>query len=266
MATIKINSEGPEVLKLTKLLKQINLWPDKPTSKFNSDVRQAVKVFQSRMFDSRGRPLEPDGVVGPLTWWALETKDASKVFEDMHLESFYDMPQCTDRIGVHALRFAIGEMKKGAGEEGGNNMGPFVAKYHKMSTDKLSQVKYAWCAAFVSYCFSKAAADQNRTMPFKYTGGAQNILNQARANNKYIFKPSDTKDAASGHDVPEPGDVVVWKRGSQAWQGHVGIVHSVKDGILFVIEGNRGPYPSKVAVYDYTLSRMENLLGVIRFE
>lgn len=265
--TIRINDSGPSVVKLTKRLKEIGLWLDKPTDKFDSAVRQAVKVFQSRMFDSRGRPLEPDGIVGPLTWWALETEDATAVFDSMCLSNFYEVPEKGgSTIGRAALKVAIEEMTKGAGEEGGNNMGPFVAKYHRMPEERSNKLKYAWCAAFVSFCFSKASSRLNRSMPFKYTGGAQNILNQAKANNKYVFKPGDSYNEDLNLDIPQPGDVVVWKRGSKAWQGHVGIVHSVSDGIMYVVEGNRGPYPSKVAVYDYTISKMENLLGLIRFE
>lgn len=267
METIRINSKGPLVTKLTKRLIELGLYIGSPTNVFDTNVRQAVKVFQSHMFDSRGRPLEPDGVVGPLSWWALEAEDATDIFEDMDLDRFRTMPSCGGtEIGREALKVALEEMSKGSGEEGGNNQGPFVAKYHKISVERAKVKKWAWCAAFTSFCFAKGSERLNRLMPFKYTGGAQNILNQAKANKKYVFKPGCVIDEKAGTDIPQPGDVVVWKRGSQAWQGHVGIVHSIENGIMYVVEGNRGPYPSRVAVYDYVISRMENLLGVIRFE
>jgi hypothetical protein len=42
------------------------------------------------------------------------------------------------------------------------------------------------------------------------------------------------------------------------WQGHVGLVHQVKDGMLYTIEGNRSP---RVQGFSYVLSRMDKLLG-----
>jgi len=42
------------------------------------------------------------------------------------------------------------------------------------------------------------------------------------------------------------------------WQGHIGLVHSVKDGMLYTIEGNRSP---RVQGFSYVLSRVEQLLG-----
>lgn len=267
MVIIKIKSKGQEVVKLTKLLKEHGLWLGKSTDKFDSAVRQAVKVFQSSTFDSRGRPLEPDGIVGPLTWWALEATDATEVFEVMKPEDFYDIPaDAPPGLGREALKVAIAELKKGAGETAEDFPGPFVAKYHRVTTERAAKLDHSWSASFVSFCFRKAAAQQNRIMPFKYTLGAQNILNQARANDKYVFRPSDEQNLPEGLDIPQPGDVVIWKRGSKAWQGHAGIVHSLAHGILYVIEGNRGPFPSKVAVFDYTTSRMENILSVIRYE
>jgi len=63
---------------------------------------------------------------------------------------------------------------------------------------------------------------------------------------------------------PQPGDLVVWSRGSPSGPlGHVGIV-SKRDGEeIETLEGNRG---SKVAFYKYNLGKMPRLLGFIRIE
>jgi len=260
MTTLKIGDKGPEVFKLTKKLTEMGLLKE-ATNEFDSTVRRAVKVFQSRMIDSRGKPLEVDGIVGALTLWAIYQTDCTVLFDKMVVDDFKNMPPIESGgspIGRAALKVALEELSKGAGEVGGNNSGPFVAKYHKMSVEAANKAKYAWCAAFVSFCFNKAAVNTNLKMPFKYTGGAQNILNQAKDNSQAIVFRTGERD-------PEPGDVVVWKRGSEAWMGHTGIVYDYHDGILYVVEGNRGPFPSRVMVFDYVSSRMDTLLGVIRW-
>jgi hypothetical protein len=259
MTTLKMKSKGPAVTELTKKLVSIGLL-DNPTSEYDTDVRAAVKIFQSRMIDSRGRPLTVDGIAGPLTMWALNQTDCTELFDRMAKENkFHSVPETGGtHIGRAALAVAISEMLKGAGEEEANNAGPFVAKYHRISEKNALDKKYAWCAAFVSFCFKKGADKEGLRMPFAYTGGAQNILNQAKAKKLHVYSIDD--------EIPQPGDVAVWKRGSQAWQGHVGIVHHVENGIMYVIEGNRGPFPSRVAVFDYVMGNMTTLLGMVRFE
>jgi hypothetical protein len=145
--------------------------------------------------------------------------------------------------GRAGLATAIDELKAGAGEVGGDNRGPFVRKY----LNGMVEEGNSWCAAFVSWCFSQNAAG----MPFPYTVGARRILTE--------FKKRDwAHEPQSGYE-PQPGDVVVWWREKLAgWQGHVGLVHQLRDGMLYTIEGNRSP---RVQGFSYVFSRMEKLLG-----
>ncbi|MCU1325513.1 MAG: putative peptidoglycan-binding protein, partial [Bryobacterales bacterium] len=58
---------------------------------------------------------------------------------------------------------------------------------------------------------------------------------------------------------PLPGDLVFWWRESlNGPKGHVGMVHQLKDGMLYTIEGNRS---STVQGFSYVASRMDKLLG-----
>ena len=41
-------------------------------------------------------------------------------------------------------------------------------------------------------------------------------------------------------------------------KGHVGLVHQLRDGFLYTIEGNKSP---KVHGFSYVFSRMDKLLG-----
>ena len=60
----------------------------------------------------------------------------------------------------------------------------------------------------------------------------------------------------------QPGDLVFWWRDQpSSWKGHVALVHSVTDGILYTVEGNKGGFPAPVKIFDYVLARMECLLG-----
>jgi hypothetical protein len=126
---------------------------------------------------------------------------------------------------------------------GDDNRGPFVRKY----LNGLGEEGDNWCAGFVSWCFSPTEAE----VPFKYSVGARNLLNQ--------FKRKGWAHAPGSDYQPLPGDIVVWWRErADGWLGHVGLVHQIKDGMLYTIEGNKGP---KVQGFSYVKSRMDKLLG-----
>ena len=63
---LKLGSVHQSVLELQQLLSQ-RLRPIPLTGQFDYETEVAVKSFQSRMF------LEPNGIVGPLTWQVLYT-------------------------------------------------------------------------------------------------------------------------------------------------------------------------------------------------
>ena len=89
-----------------------------------------------------------------------------------------------------------------------------------------------------------------RAMPFVYCPGAIALLKD--------FKDKGMGYAPnSGYD-PKPGDIVVWWREKLiGWKGHVGLVHQLKDGMLYTIEGNKSP---NVQGFSYVFSRMDKLL------
>lgn len=259
MTVFKKGHSGDKILEITKHLVDYGVL-DEPKDLFDAEVARAVRAFQSKMVDSRGRPLEVDSKVGKLTLWALENDDHTSAFSPVP-DSFYDildnLNQCL--IGHMALKFGLEEMRKGARELIGNNRGEFVAKYHRVDPSALDD-DWAWCAAFVSWCVKQASDSLDMDMPFKYTGGARDILNQA----KKATTPAYVVDTKDGGE-PRTGDLVVWYRDKLAgWKGHVGIVHSFENGILYVLEGNRGRFPAPVRVYDYVWGRMPKLLGIVR--
>lgn len=214
---------------------------------FDTATVNAVKAFQSQNLDQHGQPLVVDGQAGPLTQWSLA-----------HPKPFIETPTAVDyttmpatggsAIGRAALAAAIGEIRQGAGEVGGDNRGPFVAKY--FAPVGLGDGD-SWCAAFVSWCFLQASGGNKGAMPFPYTVGARGVLAE--------FKKRGRAQAPDSGYVPVPGDIVVWWRVNlTGWKGHIGLVHSVQDGMLYTIEGNHSP---RVQGFSYVLSRVDKLLG-----
>ncbi|MCG6122909.1 MAG: CHAP domain-containing protein [Microvirga sp.] len=215
------------------------------TDVFDARLDRTVRAFQTQNLDPRGEPLVVDGIVGPLTRFAIDAalgaRDALAVVdEDEPLSPFGDV----------ALSVAREEAARGAGEAAGNNRGADIRAY----LDGRATEGSDWCAGFVSWCHREGARRLGRAMPFRYSLGARDIRNQFRERG-WDYSPS------AAHP-PRPGDIVVWWRGAvSGWQGHIGLVERCVDGILTTIEGNRGPFPSRVSRYRYVLGRMERLLG-----
>lgn len=124
---LREGSRGTAVLKLTRILKRRGHLESTRHS-FNRAVRRAVEEFQARHVDELGRPLVADGVVGPLTWWALENE--IEVLAPPVGVDFASMPaRGGSPRGRAALKTGIDEMKAGSREIGGNNSGRFIKKY-----------------------------------------------------------------------------------------------------------------------------------------
>jgi hypothetical protein len=243
---LKAGASGAVVRELTRRLVERGYLP-RAGAEFDAEVRSAVLGFQARHVDPRGRPLVVDGVVGPLTWWALEHPRNPAVLNEPVSGDLTRLPAHGGSArGRAALRVALAEMAAGAREEQRDNDGPWVRKY----LNGVVPPPANWCAGFVSWCFAQHADG----VPFRYSVGARDIRDQFR-------RKGWAYDLASG-TTPEPGDIIVWWRGQpQGWMGHIGFVHHVADGIVYTIEGNKGGYPARVRPFDYVLSRIDKLLG-----
>lgn len=245
-AILRKGDSGEEVGELGALLVRRGFL-DAAGDVFDTEVQRAVKGFQARHVDSRGRPLVVDGVVGPLTWWALEHPDNSAVLATPQAEAWLTLPASGGSArGRFALAAALQEMAAGAREVGGNNAGPWVGKY----LDGIVAPPANWCAAFVSWCF----AQHPEGPPFRYSLGARDIREQFRRRG-WTYQSGDGT-------TPEAGDIVVWWRGQpEGWMGHIGLVHHCEHGILYTVEGNKGGFPAPVRLFDYVIGRIVRLLG-----
>ena len=173
--------------------------------------------------------LEPDGKCGPNTQQSI-------------IDSIFEDDGDVGPLAAAALDVARREI--GHGEEGGNNSGQFVARYHRIEDDGDDDDDGSWCAAFVSYCFEEGAKALGIEMPFKRSGGAKKLFGNIAVAGKTV-------------EDPKPGDVICWDRGTPgSWQGHIEIVESVSDGVLHTICGNVGAYPAKVKRLSYDLNEL----------
>ena len=125
---------------------------------------------------------------------------------------------------------ATGLLEVGNGESLANNKGPDLVRYGAIPGEP-------WCAAFVDYCFAHACYAAKIKHEIKRSLNAKRLGKNIGAIGRIFHEPEWT----------EPGDVVVWHRGLNPFSGHIGLVlSSDKDGIVTTIEGNVGPFPSKV--------------------
>ncbi|RLE18914.1 MAG: peptidoglycan-binding protein [Acidobacteria bacterium] len=245
MSFLSFGNTGPAVSDLAQLVVHRGFLAASDAGPiFDRRLRQAIKDFQAQHLDSRGRPLVVDGIVGPLTLWALTHPDRP----DLALPTpcISDPPPGGNGRGRAALNAALAEVTHGAREEGSNNSGPWVEKY----LSGRASTPTNWCTAFVCWSF----AQHPEPPPFSFTLGARGLRNTFKRRG-WLIEPT-------AENPLHPGDLVFWWRDQpSSWKGHVGLVHHVANGILFTVEGNKGGFPAPVQVFDYVLARMERLLG-----
>jgi hypothetical protein len=217
----------------------------KPDGVFGNETASAIKLFQSLNRDKHNKPLEMDGIVGPLTW-----------------ESLFDMvfkPNATAENDLfrEALSFAqsqVGVMEKPVG----SNRGTEVEKYQ--ASVGISPGTY-WCAAFVYFCFNEAAKNLGKSNPVFKTGGCLHHWNNSKA------KKIKAKDARDNPSLVKPGNIFILDHGSG--RGHTGIVKRVEGGRLITIEGNSNPNGSSngIGVFELNIRKVwtSNLKGYLDY-
>jgi uncharacterized protein (TIGR02594 family) len=97
----------------------------------------------------------------------------------------------------------------------GNKHNPQILEYHK-TTGGFSDDETAWCSSFINWCAIQAGLEHTSK------ANARSWLNV-------------------GENTTEPkiGDIVVFKRGTSSWQGHVGIYINKIGNTIYVLSGNQ---------------------------
>ena len=119
----------------------------KMTGQFDGATESSVRLFQAQHVDRLGKPLRPDGIVGPLTWASLFV--ASK------------RPTVSRVGGLSGLALGIASTQVGVLEKPpGSNKGPEVNQYLQsvgIGPGVTDPAERYWCAGFLYWCFKRAA-------------------------------------------------------------------------------------------------------------
>jgi peptidoglycan hydrolase-like protein with peptidoglycan-binding domain len=187
---------------------------------FDAATAAAVRLFQARFTDVHGLPLKVDGIVGPVTWAALFPDAAPP-----------PVP-APSPLAAAALDAARGEV--GVREvPPGSNRGPEVDAYLRTVGLEPAGGSYAWCAAFVYWCYDRGAAALGVPNPLPRTAGVLALWNGAgRAGAERIA----AAEVSVRPSLVRSGQIFVLSTGGGL--GHVGLVESVDGGVLTTIEGN----------------------------
>jgi hypothetical protein len=196
---------------------------------FGPRTRSAVKLFQARFPDAEGMPLKIDGVVGPITWGAMFGEGEGVAVGQ---EAGFELRGAA--IGVAQTQIGVRE------DRPGSNNGREVAAY--LDAVGLPPGN-AWCAAFVYWCFARAAAVLGCDNPVPRTGG---VLQQWRRAIARGVPHVEAKAAADDPALVLPGAVFYLSTGGG--MGHTGFVEEVRGGKLVTIEGNTNDSGSREGV------------------
>lgn len=218
---IKAGSTGDPVNTVQRRLVERGCGPLEETGDFDAATTRAVKLFQARFPDVDGRPLKVDGVVGPITWAALFGREIAR-----------GPDTAVAPLLRAALRVANGEI--GVMEvPPGSNRGPKVDEYLRAVRLEPTAGSFPWCAAFLYWCFDRAAEGLARPNPLVRTAG---VLDHWRKAQTLGVQRVLTADAAADPERVQPGQIFILATGGVT--GHTGLVEEVANGRLTTIEGN----------------------------
>lgn len=219
---------------------------DLTNPRFGSETEAAVALFQARNSDAAGRPLVQDGEIGSLTWARLFNRPA--IVAEVLSGSFLQ----------NVLRHAMTSV--GVREQPRNsNRGPQVDEYLRRAG---VMPGYAWCCAFMYWCFDEAAKERSVANPMVKTAGCLDHWNRCRNNGA---KRVLAGDAIHNPSLVTPGMMFVISHGGGL--GHTGIVERVEGGLLYTIEGNTDASRTREGggVYRLTRKVAEINLGYILY-
>lgn len=161
---------------------------------------------------------------------------------------FIARPSALALAALEAARKEIGTVEVPLG----SNNGPKVRQY--LAAVGLG-AGYAWCMAFVYWCFAK-----NTSNPLLKTGGVLAQFHQIKG--KQIYK-LDARDAPITPAQILPGDIFIlaFNHG----QGHTGFVDKVTGSSITTIEGNTNQGGSQEGIGVFARRRkISDLRGIIR--
>lgn len=263
---VRLNHPNPSVVMLLqRRLNQLGCWPAvdaqgkaEPLTvdgDFGQRTFAAVKLFQARTFDVDGRALSVDGVVGRGTWAAL----FSEAPEPAPIPVSAPPSDLLRRVVEIAAAEEADHIRE---QPPGSNRGPRVDEYLRAAGLDPANGSYAWCAAFVVWCFEKAARAAGHASPVPRTAGVHDMWQKAgRAGLRRI--PYDVATGDPG--LIQPGHVFFIDTGGG--RGHVGLVAGRSGSDFATIEGNTNELGGRegIGVFARTRPVRQATLGFVEF-
>ncbi|NJN59714.1 MAG: CHAP domain-containing protein [Leptolyngbyaceae cyanobacterium SL_5_9] len=201
-------------------LNEVGCGPLVEDGDFGENTDSAVRLFQARSVDRNGEPLVIDGEIGSLTWEALFGQATVPGMDEISVESKLF------KTAIEVARSQIGVKEVPLR----SNRGPEVDQYlRSVGLDP----GYAWCAAFIYWCFDKAANKLEVDNPLIKTAGCLDHWN--RVGREGIRRIS-AGNAIADPSLIQPGLIFIMDYG--CGNGHTGIVEAVNGGKIVTIEGN----------------------------
>jgi hypothetical protein len=208
------------VLAVQHRLNEAGCGPVEENGDFGRQTLNAVLLFQARFTDTDGLPLTVDGEIGMLTWAALFGPQSVTVRNET------SSPLLAAVLDFAATQIGVMESPRGS------NRGPQVDKY-VASVGLNPAGQFAWCVAFVYFCFEQAAKKLGRSNPMIKTGGVLDHWN--RAGTQGVPRITNAR-AINNPSLVKPGQIFAISLGGGL--GHAGLVERVAGGKLVTIEGN----------------------------
>jgi hypothetical protein len=210
---------------------------------FGKETFHAVKKYQSTHCDRQGHPLAIDGIIGLQTW--------SSLYEEEFIPA-----ETSNALYGEVIRIASGEI--GVCEDPpGSNKGTRIDEYLR-AVDM--PPGFAWCCAFVFWCFMKACSKLRIPNPLPRTAGCMQLWK--KSGGVRITR----KEALEDPSLIVPGLIFIISRGDG--KGHTGIVTGVENGLIHTIEGNTNNTHAAEGLMVCALSRKISTIsaGFIRYD
>lgn len=241
---IRAGATGAAVTAIQGRLTALSVGPIDVDGAFGPQTEGAVRLFQARFPDAHGQPLAVDGVVGPMTWARLFGKAPAAAAAPGD-------PLLRRTLEVAASR--VGVMEDPPGSNRGTDVETFLRSVGLGGG-------YAWCAAFVHWCFGEAASELGLSNPCPKTGGVLDMWAEIGKGGR--LRLTRTQIQASPQLVTS-GQLFFLDAGGG--HGHVGFIEGVAGVMLTTVEGNTndGGLREGVGVFRRTSRRIGELsLGV----
>jgi hypothetical protein len=204
---------------------------------FDARMKSSVMAFQALSRDSKGNPLVIDGVIGPVSWAILFKETPVAVVT---------APSALLQKAIDTARGEIGKME----DPPGSNKGPEVEKY--LRSIGLGG-GYAWCAAFVYWCFREAAVSLGAVTPLMKSGGCMNHWRGTKG------RRITCAEATADPSLVKPGFIFIINHGGG--KGHTGIVAKVEGPFIGTVEGNSNTAGSREGLGVFELTRKINTIS-----